>query len=55
MNKKEIILIILMIIAGIILWKSQEPRLKEHNKYQCAVYGYEQDCKTPLPPERRLK
>jgi len=52
---KNLIFAILVILGMIILWISQEPRLKEHNKYQCAVYGYEEDCKTPLPPERRLK
>jgi len=52
---KNITLIILLIITGFIIWKSQEPRLKEHNNYQCAVLGYEEDCKTPLPEERRLK
>lgn len=52
---KNLIIAILIIIGMIVLWKSQEERLAQHNKYQCAVYGYEEDCKTPLPPERRLK
>lgn len=46
---------ILLTILMIVVWKSSEERLERHNKYQCAVYGYEADCKTPLPPERRLK
>lgn len=32
-----------------------EERMKEHNKYMCAVYGYKPDCRTPLSPEERLK
>lgn len=50
------ILFILIALAGlVIIWKSQESRLNQYNKYQCAVYGYEEDCKTALPEERRLK
>lgn len=52
---KTIILIILFIIGAIILWKIREPELKEHNRYQCAVIGYYEDCKTSLRPEDRLK
>ena len=32
-----------------------EERMKQHNKYMCAVYGYYEDCKTPLKEEDRLK
>lgn len=39
----------------ILLWKSQEKRLDEVNRYNCAVIGYYADCKTPLKPEDRLK
>ena len=52
---KKSILIILLIIGMFALYKSQEPRLKEHNKYQCAVIGFYEDCKTPLREEDRLK
>lgn len=52
---KKALLIILVIIGMIILWKIREPELKEHNRYQCAVLGYYEDCKTPLAPEDRLK
>lgn len=30
-------------------------RMEKINKYQCAVYGYQEDCKTPLAPEDRLQ
>jgi len=52
---KNILIFILIIIGLFIVWKSQEERLQRHNKYQCAVYGYQADCKTPLAPEERLK
>lgn len=39
----------------ILFWKWREPDMKEYNRHVCAVYGYEEDCKTPLPEERRLK
>lgn len=32
-----------------------QERMERINKYQCAVYGYQADCKTPLAPEDRLK
>lgn len=32
-----------------------QERMEQHNKYMCAVYGYYEDCKTPLKPEDRLK
>jgi len=53
--KKNIILIALFALGFFVLYKIREPELKQHNKYQCAVYGYYEDCKTPLPPELRLK
>ncbi len=45
--------IILALIGGIVI--SQEQRLTENNKYNCAVQGFEADCKTPLSAERMLK
>lgn len=51
----KLMFILLAIIAMIVLWKSQEERLDKVNKYNCAVYGYYEDCKTPLRPEDRLK
>lgn len=56
MNKKyKIILSIIAVIGLIIICKLREPGLKEYNRYMCAVYGYYEDCKTPLPEELRLK
>ncbi len=52
---KYIILIILLVLGMVILWKVREPDLQAYNKYMCANYGYYSDCKTPLPPELRLK
>ena len=51
---KNIILITLA-IAGFLLYKIREPELAEYNRHVCAVYGYYEDCETPLPAERRLK
>lgn len=54
---KYILIILALIVGFFILDKltDYDGRMKEHNKYMCAVYGYEEDCKTPLPEERRLK
>lgn len=32
-----------------------QERMEAQNKYMCAVYGYYEDCKTPLREEDRLK
>lgn len=34
--------------------KGHSERMKEVNKYNCAVYGYQEDCKTPLEAKDRL-
>ena len=52
---KNALLITLAVIGLFILWKIREPELKEYNRHMCAVYGYYEDCKTPLPDELRLK
>lgn len=52
---KYLALTILMIIGAIIFWKLDEPNRIAHNKYMCAVYGYYEDCKTPLKEEDKLK
>lgn len=52
---KYIILIILLLIAGFLLYKWREPDLDRYNKYMCANYGYYEDCKTPLREEDKLK
>lgn len=38
-----------------ILYKWREPYLDQHNTYECAVQGYESDCKTPLTLSEKLK
>lgn len=55
MTKKQIIWTIIFIIATVALWVLTEDSRKADNKYQCAVYGYYEDCKTPLPEELKLK
>lgn len=46
----------ILIIAGMVLmFVVDAPRQKAINKYNCAVYGYEEDCRTPLPVGSRLK
>jgi len=52
---KNIILITLMVIGFFVLYKIREPELERYNRHMCAVYGYYEDCKTPLPEELRLK
>ena len=54
---KYIIWILIFITFFFLLAKltRYEERMKQHNKYMCAVYGYKPDCRTPLPPEERLK
>lgn len=32
----------------IFMASQQMPHLKEYNKHICAVYGAQEDCKTPL-------
>lgn len=52
---RNTLLVILFIVAAIVLWKIAEPGNKAYNKHMCAVYGLDETCKTPLPPELRLK
>lgn len=52
---RNILLVTVVFLAMFIIWKLREPGLKEHNKYQCAVLGYYEDCKTPLKEEDKLK
>ena len=44
--------IIIFAVAWLLIGK---PNDDAYNKHVCAVYGYEADCKTPLPAEKRLK
>lgn len=56
MSEKNLLLMILgfvLIIMGTVV--PMDNHLKEYNKHMCAVYGYYEDCKTPLPEELRLK
>ena len=52
---KNLALIIIMIAGLIILWRIRQPELNEYNRYMCANYGYEEDCKTVLPDYKKLK
>jgi len=54
---KYIILFTLIIVTLFTLMKlsNYEERMDRINKYNCAIYGYQEDCKTPLPEEDRLK
>ena len=59
--KNKIIKGIFWAILGLLTWIAlaklthYNERMEEYNRYGCATYGYEEDCKTPLTPERRLK
>lgn len=52
---KTLILVIGFISGFAVLYKIREPELMAYNRHMCAVYGYYEDCKTPLPAELRLK
>ena len=52
---KTALLIVGLISGFAILYKIREPELMAYNRYMCAVYGYYEDCKTPLPESLRLK
>lgn len=58
MRAIEVIFAVL-VVSSLVMFMSNfsnyDERMKEYNKYMCANYGKEEDCKTPLPPERRLK
>ena len=48
------ILMVLGVMAVGIGWGNMA-NMKVYNARVCAVHGYEEDCTTPLPIERRLK
>jgi len=54
---KYIIWFLIIITAFFLLAKltRYEERMKAQNKHMCAVYGYYEDCKTPLREEDKLK
>ena len=54
---KSIIYIALIILAflAVIKLSNYQGRMDEYNRHVCAVWGYLEDCKTPLPSELRLK
>lgn len=57
-NMKDIktaVLVIFAVGGMIAMYKIREPELMAYNRHMCAVYGYYEDCKTPLPAELRLK
>ena len=43
------------VVLSYVILKDYSERMTQYNKYMCAVYGKEADCKTPLKPENRLK
>lgn len=49
------LLMVGIILALIFVVYATKDNAKEQNKYHCAVLGYEEDCRTPLPADRRLK
>lgn len=51
----EVIFIIFAIYLTIIIFRDSKERHDYINKHTCAVWGYAEDCKTPLSPEKRLK
>ena len=59
MKLLNIILTLILIIVIIWFFKTYVPTIgqrdAEYNTYQCAVQGYQADCKTPLPANQRLK
>ena len=53
-------LLALVFLIGILIglfymFKDADERAHQQNKYNCAVYGYHEDCKTPLSESERLK
>jgi len=50
-----LILAIIIFIFVIVKLTNYEERMTKHNKYMCATQGFEEDCKTLLPEDRRLK
>ena len=52
---KTAALTVLLIVGAVVMYKLSEPNLDRYNRHMCAVYGYYEDCKTPLPEELRLK
>jgi len=54
-GKIFVLCVIIFLVLAVFVLKSQDERLDRHNKYQCAVYGYQEDCSTPLLVEDRLK
>lgn len=55
MRALELITIAFIIILFLAKVTDYPRREAELNRYNCAVYGKEPDCKTPLPESRRLK
>lgn len=43
--------ILILVICAV----KNDANLRAYNRHVCAVYGYYEDCKTPLPEELRLK
>jgi hypothetical protein len=44
--QKEVLIVIVTIIAMFLLWKSQQPRLNAYSDwYECEIYGQKEYCK----------
>lgn len=51
-----VVYILILLFSLWLLWlASTSASNKEYNKHMCAVYGYEEDCKTRLDSEHMLK
>lgn len=49
------ILLLITLLFLFAKWTHYGERMKTYNKHMCAVYGYYEDCKTPLKEEDKLK
>lgn len=58
MKTSTVILWLVVVLLEILIVEKvsrYDERMTQYNRYMCAVYGYYEDCKTPLRPEDRLK
>lgn len=44
-----VFLFVIIFLAFTFLYKLREADLKKYNDYMCSIYGYQGDCRTPLP------
>lgn len=59
MSKRAQILRLVGLVLAIwlLVWIYQQGTVgnNEYNRHMCAVYGFQADCKTPLPDDQKLK